>query len=131
MLQAETSIASDSEPFFPGNAAIRRIHEEGILILSGGRSLLMQVAHPLVARGVAEHSSYRSDRLARLLRTLCATFAMIHGTRGQAEAAAAGINSIHERVNGENYSALDPELLVWVLSTLIDSTVVMHERFVG
>lgn len=124
--------AADAQaPFFAPDSAIRRIHREGVLILGGGRSLLMQIAHPLVAQGVAEHSSYKTERTARLMRTLRATLAVVFGTREQAEAAIAGINRMHQHVSGETYSALDPELLVWVLATLVDTTVEMHERFVG
>ncbi|MGE0688084.1 MAG: oxygenase MpaB family protein, partial [Dehalococcoidia bacterium] len=78
-------------PFFAPDSAIRRIHQEGILILGGGRSLLMQIAHPSVAQGVAEHSSYKTDRTARLMRTLRSTLAVVYGTRAQAEASIAGI----------------------------------------
>jgi uncharacterized protein (DUF2236 family) len=117
--------------FFAPDSSIRRIHREGVLILGGGRSLLMQMAHPAVAQGVAEHSSYKGDRTGRLLRTLRSTLAVVYGTQSQAEAAVAGINHLHKRVNGEGYDALDPDLLVWVLATLIDTTIEMHERFVG
>ena len=41
-----------------------------MLLLGGGRALLLEIAHPLVAAGVAEHSSYRSDPFGRLQRTL-------------------------------------------------------------
>src|SRR5688500_15582995 len=85
-------------PFFPSDSAVRQVHEEGVLILGGARALLMQIAHPAVARGVAEHSSYKHDRIGRLLRTLRSTFAMVYGTEAQAHASAAGINRIHEGV---------------------------------
>ena len=115
---------------FTDNSMARRVHREGILLLGGGRALLMQIAHPMVARGVAEHSHFRAGRIQRLLRTLRPTLAIVFGTREQALAAAAGINHIHERVTGSGYAAKDPELLLWVLATLIDTSVVMHERFV-
>jgi uncharacterized protein (DUF2236 family) len=118
-------------PFFAPDSAIRHMHREGVLILGGGRALLMQIAHPAVAKGVAEHSSYKGDRIARLLRTLRSTLAVVYGTKEQAEAAVAGINHLHKRVNGEGYDALDPELLVWVLATLIDTTFEMQEHFVA
>ena len=118
-------------PFFAPDATVRRVHNEGILILGGARALLMQISHPAVARGVAAHSSYKGDRVGRLLRTLRATFAMIYGTREQAAASAAGINHLHTQVKGEGYDALDPDLLLWVFATLIDTTIVMRERFVA
>jgi uncharacterized protein (DUF2236 family) len=101
------------------------------LLLGGGRALLMQIAHPLVARGVAEHSSFRKARVDRLLRTLRPTLAVVFGTKEQALEAVAGINRVHDGVTGSGYAANDPQLLLWVLATLIDSSVVMYERFVG
>jgi hypothetical protein len=43
-----------------------RVNREAILLLGGGRALLLQVAHPLVAAGVAEHSNFRTAPLTRL-----------------------------------------------------------------
>jgi uncharacterized protein (DUF2236 family) len=109
---------------------VRRVHGEGVLLLGGGRALLMQIAHPEVARGVAEHSRFREERVGRLLRTLRPMFAIAFGTREQALEAAANVNRIHEGVTGAGYRASDPALLLWVLATLIDTAIVMHERFV-
>jgi uncharacterized protein (DUF2236 family) len=116
---------------FGDDSAARRVHREGLLLLGGGRALLMQIAHPLVARGVAEHSGYRTDRVGRLLRTLRPTLAAVFGTREQAFEAVAAINRVHDGVKGPGYAASDPQLLLWVLTTLIDTSLVMYERFVG
>jgi uncharacterized protein (DUF2236 family) len=115
-------------PFAP-ESAIRRVHREGALLLGGGRALLLQLAHPAVAQGVAEHSSYATQRWRRLLRTLRPMYAIAFGTAEQARAAAAGVNRLHEAVRGSGYNALDPSLLLWVLATLIDSALDMHARF--
>src|SRR5205823_703140 len=50
---------------FPPDAVVRRVDGESVLLLGGGRALLMQLAHPLVARGVAEHSDFRRDPFGR------------------------------------------------------------------
>lgn len=102
-----------------------------MLILGGGRALLMQVAHPLVARGVAEHSGYREDRVARLLGTLRPMYAIAFGTPEEARRAALGVRGAHRRVAGPGYAADDPALMRWVLATLVDSVLVMHRRFVA
>lgn len=115
---------------FADDSAIRRVHGEGILLLGGGRALLMQIAHPSVARGVAEHSSFRHDRLQRLLRTLRPIFAIVYGSRDQAMAAARSINRTHDYVRGEGYDAHDPELLLWVWATLFDTALELHRLFV-
>ncbi len=116
--------------FFDRDSMARRVHREGVILLGGGRALLMQIAHPLVARGVAEHSSFATRRGDRLLRTLRPMLAMVFGTRGQALAAAASVNRVHEVVKGPGYRAADPDLLLWVHATLIDTAVFMYERFV-
>jgi uncharacterized protein (DUF2236 family) len=116
---------------FAADSAVRRMHGEGVLLLGGGRALLLQIAHPAVAAGVANHSNYHSERWRRLLRTLRPMHEIVFGTREQALAAANGINRIHHRVKGPGYDARDPALLLWVLATLIDTSLVMRERFVG
>jgi uncharacterized protein (DUF2236 family) len=119
----------DFLPFSPDSMA-HRVHRESVLLLGGGRALLMQIAHPTVARGVAEHSNFRTGRLNRLLRTLRPTLAIVLGTKEQALAGAASINRIHQTVTGNGYRATDPDLLLWVLATLIDTSLLMHELFI-
>jgi uncharacterized protein (DUF2236 family) len=119
---------TDDLPFAP-DSGVRRVHREGVLLLGGGRALLLQIAHPAVARGVAEHSSYATQRWQRLMRTLRPMFAIAFGDAGQAREAAAGVNRAHEQVRGPEYDARDPDLLLWVLATLIDTTLEMHARF--
>lgn len=101
------------------------------MLLGGGRALLMQVAHPLVARGVAEHSTYRRGRIDRLLRTLRPMYAIAFGSDEQAEAAARGVRQAHRSVTGEGYRADDPALMQWVLATLIDTGLHMYRTFRG
>lgn len=118
-------------PRFTDASAIRRVHREGVVLLGGGRALLLQVAHPSVAAGVAEHSSYRDDRWGRLLRTLRPTLTIVFGTPAQAQRAAASVNGRHLGVVGPGYQAMDPELLRWVLATLIDTALLMYRRFLA
>jgi uncharacterized protein (DUF2236 family) len=114
---------------FPPDAVIRRVDGESVLLVGGGRALLMQLAHPLVAAAVAEHSGFQADPLARLQRTLEASFVIVFGTTEQARAAAAGVRSVHERVVGPGYRADDPTLLMWVHATLVDTALRVHQRF--
>jgi uncharacterized protein (DUF2236 family) len=108
-----------------------RVNRESVLLLAGGRALLMQLAHPAVAAGVDEHSDFRQRPLARLLRTLDLTLTLTFGSRKEALAAAQAINRVHQRVRGVGYSAAEPNLLFWVQATLIDSAVLAYETFVG
>ena len=120
-----------SDGVFPNDAVVRRVNKEAVLVLGGGRALLMQLAHPLVAKGVAEHSGFEADPWSRLVRTLESAYTIVFGTREEAEQTAAVIHSVHERVSGAGYQANDPALLMWVHATLVDTALRMHTRFLG
>ncbi len=121
--------------FGPGSLTWR-VNGEAVLLLGGGRALLLQVAHPKVAAGVARFSNYREDPWGRLARTLDVTLAIVFGDPETSRAASERLRRAHSRVRGEDdrgesYSALDPELLMWVHATLIDTSLVIYERYVG
>jgi uncharacterized protein (DUF2236 family) len=115
---------------FDEHSITRRVNRENILLLGGGRALLMQLAHPKVAAGVDEHSDFRAHPIRRLRRTIRMTMAIVFGDRETALAAARGVNQVHSRVQGRDYRALDPELLLWVYATLADTALVTYETFV-
>ena len=115
---------------FADDSIVRRINRENVLLLGGGRALLMQLAHPKVAAGVDEHSDFRQRPLYRLRRTVRLTMAIVFGDRETALAAARNVNRVHARVRGRDYHALDPDLLLWVHATLVDSALLTYETFV-
>jgi uncharacterized protein (DUF2236 family) len=128
---------------FPHGSAIRRVNREAALLVAGPRALLLQLAHPLVAAGVAEHSTFLVDPLARLRATLDRTLGIVFGERDEALAHARAIREAHARVHGRlregtaafpagtPYDANDPELQLWVHATLVESALVAYERFVA
>ena len=131
----------------PAEARIAwKLHREVVLLVGWGRAILLQLAHPLVAQGVADHSGFAADawgRVTRLRRTLGAMLALTFGTPEESADAAAAINRIHDRVHGRlagaagsfatstRYSAHDPVLLAWVHATLVDTFLITYERFVA
>lgn len=128
-------VAADVGLFGPGSLTWR-VNREGALLLGGGRALLLQVAHPLVAAGVAQHSNYAEDPWGRLYRTLDLTTRIVFGTTVEAEEASQRIWRIHTRVNGESaegvpYDANDPALLMWVHATLVDTSVLVYTTYIG
>jgi uncharacterized protein (DUF2236 family) len=127
----DTRPAAAGPGLFPPDALVRQVNGETILLLGGGRALLMQLAHPLVARGVAEHSDFRSDPFSRLQRTLEAVSTIVFGSEAEARATAAAVRAVHDRVTGPGYQANDPDLLMWVHATLVDTALRMHARFIG
>jgi uncharacterized protein (DUF2236 family) len=126
---------------FAPDSLIWKICRERATLLHGPAAAVMQVAHSRIALGVLDHSNFREAPTARLHRTLDAVYAMAFGTAEEAEAAAAGVARIHERVRGDAkarnvpgpamYSADEVDLLMWVFATMIVSAVEGYERCVG
>jgi uncharacterized protein (DUF2236 family) len=132
----------DAGLFGPGSLTWR-VNREGVLLLGGGAALTLQVAHPLVAAGVAEHSNYREDPWGRLYRTLDLTTKIVFGSTEVAEEASQRIKHVHGRVKGvtredggrypagTEYDARNPELLMWVHATLVRTSLDVYTRYVG
>src|SRR5262245_28646363 len=128
------------QPFFSPSSVFWRVNRELASGLAGPRAVLMQIAHPLIAAGVAEHSQFRTHRLARLYRTSMAAAAITFGSRESALRVIRWINRKHDRVHGilrapsgifpagTAYDANDPVLKLWVLSTITDSTLLIYDR---
>lgn len=128
-------------PFGP-QSITWRIHREPVLLLGGGRALLLQIAHPLVAAGVAAHSDFRRHPLERLRRTLAVMHTITFGTAAEARRAYRRVDAIHGAVQGRTrirdagvapgtpYTARDPELLFWVYATLVDTALEVYDRYV-
>jgi len=123
----------------------QQVNAERLVLLGWSRAILLQLAHPLVAAGVADHSTFRATPLAaaaRLHHTVAAMRALIFGTPAQRDEAVERIRAIHRRVNGRlsaavgpfpagtPYSAEDPALLLWVHATLLESFPLVYERLV-
>jgi uncharacterized protein (DUF2236 family) len=124
------------EYMFGPDSMMWKINRESVLLLGGRAALLMQLAHPLVAAGVADHSDFQDEPIARLRRTLEATTAIVFGNVRAAKASVDRINAVHATVqgtapDGRTYSALEPELLLWVHCTLTDAAVKVYEACFG
>ena len=127
----------------PASEAWRLSREAAMMVVGGPRSLLLQVAHPLVAEGVDQHSDFRTDPWRRLSGTLRSYFTIVYGTRAAARAEIVRLGGLHRRVAGPvrdpaavvttgaiSYTARDPALALWVHATLVDSTMVAYDFFV-
>jgi uncharacterized protein (DUF2236 family) len=134
--------ASDGEGFFGRGSKIRHVNREMVLLLAGGRALLMQLSHPKIAAGVADHSRFQEDPLARLYRTMNAMWSIVFDEQLEARAALKSVEHRHQQVRGvvpgsepsqggALYDAFDQELLLWVHATLIDSALVAYHMFVA
>ena len=132
----------DAGFYGPGSEAWRLNREAMLLLGAGPRALLLQIAHPLVAAGVAEHSDFRTDPWARLSGTLRSYLRIVYGSAPVARDEIRRLGEVHRGVRGEvieasarerhgrRYSALDPELALWVHATLVDSTVAAYDAWI-
>lgn len=129
--------------YFDDQSMIRRVHREKVVLLHGRRALLMQAAHPLAFAGLIAHTGSLDAPYERLARTARVIHAVIFGPRAEADRLTRRVRAMHGRVSGvltepagrfpagTPYAADDPQLLLWVLATLADSGLVVHERYVG
>jgi uncharacterized protein (DUF2236 family) len=127
--------------FGPGSVTWR-VNREGSILIGGGAAAILQVAHPLVAAGVGEHSRYDVDPWGRLARTLEITTKMTFGSTEQAHEGARAIRMAHKRVHGDlpwdagrwpagtPYDANDPELQMWVHATLVATSLAVYTRWI-
>jgi uncharacterized protein (DUF2236 family) len=137
------AIPHDSAFYFAPDSAIWLINRERVLQLTGARVLLMQIAHPLVAEAVYQHSYVFKKPLLRLHRTLRLTLDMVFGTKEEVAKAVAEIEAAHrpatgrleqgigKYADGAAYNARNPRQGLWVFSTLVEGSVTGYEKLVA
>src|SRR5829696_2906851 len=128
--------------YFTDDSMLRRVHRERAVALSGPRALLMQAAHPLAVTGLLAHSTSVDEPYDRLARTAEVMSTIGFGTKAEAERVTKRVRGMHRRVNGRipqgvgpypagtPYAADQPDLLLWVLFTLVDSGLVVYDKYV-
>jgi uncharacterized protein (DUF2236 family) len=129
--------------YFDDTSMLRRVHRELAVAFSGPRALLMQASHPVAFEGFFAQTNALENPYRRLRRTAQVLDTITFGSRADADRATARVRAIHTRVRGElakpagrfptgtPFAADDPALLLWVLATLVDSALVVYERYVG
>lgn len=122
-------LANPAAGFFGPDSVAWRLSRETVLGLVVLRALFMQVAHPKVAQGVAEHSDFRQKPFARALATLKAQQSIVFGSCEESIESLMRIYARHVGVQGAGYQANDPWLLFWVYATLIDSMIFAYRTF--
>ena len=135
--------ARETESYFDDESLLRRLNRERVMALSGPRALLMQAAHPLAVTGLLAHSSALDAPYERLARTAKVMHTIGFGSREDADSVTRHVRAMHRSVRGRlkepvgrypagaEYRADDPELLLWVLFTLVDSSLVVYRAYVG
>ena len=128
--------------YFTDESMLRRIHRERAVALSGPRALLMQAAHPLAVSGLLAHSTAVDEPYDRLARTAEVMSTIGFGSREDADRMTRRVRAMHRQVQGKiaqpagshpagtPYRADQPDLLLWVLFTLVDSALVVYQLYV-
>lgn len=130
----------ESEGLFgPGSMHWLLYREPGVIIASY-RALMLQVAHPAIADGVHQFSAFKKDYLGRAERTFTNMINIYFGDRQTALRSGFGLYTMHGRIRGtiqieeggrnqtRAYSANDPDLLLWVLATMVEATLYAYEK---
>src|SRR3954469_7038992 len=125
--------------YFTDDSMLRRIHRERAVALSGPRALLMQAAHPLAGSGLLAHLTAvdRPDGRPPPPAEVMSTIGF--GSREDTDRMTRRVRAMHRQVRGSigqrtgaypagtTYRADQPDLLVWVLFTLVHSALVVHQ----
>lgn len=122
-------------PFQPGSVS-RDVLRRPVFLLGGMNALLLQLAEPGVAAGVADHSDFANRIFDRLRHTIDLMAEIALGEPSEAEQAIDEMEEAHREVtgsmpDGSTYDAADPELRMWVLATLMATVLQVEERYVG
>jgi uncharacterized protein (DUF2236 family) len=135
--------AMRSAGYFDDNSVVRRVHRERVIALAGPRALLLMAAHPVAFEGFFAQTGALDQPYERLRRTSELLSAITYGPREPAEQGTARVRALHRTVRGElpeaagrypagtPYAADDPVLLLWILASLFDSCLLVHDRYVG
>lgn len=125
----------EAEGFFGPGSMMWRLHRESVSLYPGLlRSVVMQVAHPTLntAAFTGDTKLVRNVR-GRAAGTFNAMYSVIFGDLASAIKTGTLVHRIHQSVWGmragpdgaeESFRANDPELLLWVFATIVDSEVV-------
>lgn len=107
------------------------LSRESFVYLGAGAAVLLQMAHPAVGAGVAEHSATLHRPLDRLRNTMAYIYALTIGTEEDRQAITRLVNRAHGPVRSSRYSAFDPALQLWVAATLYRGGTQVAEIFHG
>lgn len=128
---------------FSPESLLWQVNQELLIFTLATRAVLLEMAHPLVAQGISDHSNFRKNPYGRLVRTMLAASAVTFGTRRQGAMGAKHVQHCHRKIQGvlehttgpylagTPYDAFDPALRLWVFATLVDAPMTAYELFVA
>lgn len=136
------TVSARKDAYFDSDAMVRRVHREQIVALAGGRSLLLMAAHPVAFEGFFMSTGSLDEPYERLRRAGLVLDMIAWGPRSRADTMLKRVRAMHRTASGTlpqaagpfpagtPYRADDPELLLWILASLIDSSMLVYHRTV-
>ena len=108
-------------PLGPGSLLLR-VAADGRSMLTGTAAGLLQLMHPGLGAGVAQHSAFFTDPWGRILRSIPQIWGTIYATDEEGDARGRAIRDLHPHIkgtdeHGRRYHALDPEVFWWAHAT--------------
>jgi uncharacterized protein (DUF2236 family) len=142
LAKLRSKVKNPSEGYFGPESMTWKLYREPSIILGGIRALLLQIAHPSIAIGVAKYSAFEKDTIGRAHRTFLSMVQIWFGDLNIANNSARRLHIIHSMIRGQlvwetedeiiinPFCAADPDLLYWVLATIVDTTIQLFEATV-
>jgi uncharacterized protein (DUF2236 family) len=136
-------VADPVAGFFGPGSAMWHVLREVAVPATGVRAVLLQIAHPLVAAAGAQNSRFMEQFLPRAWRTFSSMYAIMFGDADEAVRHLRRVHALHAHVRGhvsaessprergKPYHANAPDLLLWVLATLTDSSLRAFDDVLG
>jgi uncharacterized protein (DUF2236 family) len=125
------AVTWDPRPLGPASLLWRYAGDRR-LALTGLSAGILQLLHPAIGSGVAEHSDFFSDPWDRILRSIPQILGVIYDP--EAEALGRRVRQYHRRIKGVDhrgrpYNALDPATFWWAHATFQHAVKQIVDRF--
>lgn len=129
--------------YFPEGSVLRHVQSHRAVGQTyGQRALIVGATHPVPYVGTSQSTLAKERPFERLARTALAFETVFFAPRAEADRLLAAVHDLHTRVRGEldrdegefargtPYDAFDPELMLWTMAMLADSSRVAFETLV-
>ncbi len=132
--EASWAGATGAEVLGPKSLIWRYFGDSRVILFLGGGSLL-QVAHPVVGKGVGDHSTFKVDPHGRLQRSIALLWPVVYNTPAGVREYGRKLRQMHRDIKGTGYDgkpyhALQVEPYLWVHMTAYTGFLSVAE-FVG
>jgi uncharacterized protein (DUF2236 family) len=129
--------------YFPEGSMLRHVQSHRAVGQTyGQRALIIGATHPVPYVGTSQTTLAKERPFERLARTALAFETVFFSSRAEADRLLAAVRGLHQRVRGEldrdegefargtPYDAFDPQLMLWTMAMLADSSRVAFETLV-